>query len=425
MRIIKNTIKAVGGIAVVVLLGGIIIGAVSSQPVLVPAPIESFSNATVEHGRYLSKAGNCSSCHTEAGGMPYSGGVEFQTPFGIMYSTNITPDKASGIGSWSFNDFYRAMKQGVRPDGSHLYPAFPYTDFAKLTDEDLASLYLYFQSITPVVTQATVNELNFPFSQRALLGPWKWLFHDAETFVPDPDKSELWNRGAYLTEGPGHCGACHSPRNIFGAEKAHLAMTGGVHMSEVKLGGHRLWSAVNLTGHSTGLASWSEKDLVDYLQTGISDKAVVHGPMTKVVMGSTQHLSESDLTAIAHYLKTLPENAQKPAKSASPEELAAGEVVYTVHCGSCHLPTGKGSEGMGVSLEGNPIVQAADPASLLNVILYGPHLPPRPFSVDRSNMKMFGKRLSDEEIAHLSSYVRNSFGNQGSVVSPEQVAQQR
>jgi mono/diheme cytochrome c family protein len=381
-------------------------------------------DASAERGRYLARAGNCATCHTAEGGEPYAGGLVFHTPFGLLYSTNITSDRETGIGDWPFEDFYRSVKEGVRPDGTHLYPAFPYTDFAKLTDADIASLYLYFQDVAPVNSPAPENELVFPFDQRALLYLWKKLFHDPETFVPDPGQSAQWNRGAYLVEGAGHCGACHTPRNALGAEQTSLALTGGTYMDKVLFGYYRPWSGVNLTPHAAGLATWEENDIVSYLRDGVSRNAVVHGPMRDVVMNSTRHLAEEDLRAMAVYLKGIPANAQPPGPAPSEEALAAGEIVYTVHCGSCHLPTGEGDEGLGVSLVGSPIVTAPDPASLVNVILYGPHLPPR-LVVDRSRMKMFGKRLSDEDIASVASYVRHEFGKGAGSVEPGLVNAQR
>lgn len=380
---------------------------------------------STERGRYLAIAGNCASCHTVAGGQPYGGGAEFHTPFGVLYSTNISPHPESGIGGWSFEDFYRSMKHGVRPDGANLYPAFPYTSFAKMSDEDIASLYLYLQTVEPVNQPARENALRFPFNQRAMLTFWKLLFHDADTFAPDPNQSDAWNRGAYLVEGVAHCGACHTPRNALGAERRDLALTGGVYMDKVKFGGYRQWSAVNLTPHETGLAAWSEDDIVAYLRFGQNEHTVVHGPMNKVVVDSTHHLSDEDLRAMAIYLKSIPPNAVESDPETNEEVLAAGKITYTVHCGSCHLPTGLGDTILGVPMAGNSIVQAPDPATLINVILYGPDVPPPPFLSDRSRMRMYGKRLSDDDIAHVATYLRASFGNRAGPVSPEQVARQR
>ena len=390
-----------------------------------PAPRLESLNASVESGRYLARAGNCYACHTSDVSEPYSGGVAFHTPFGTLYSTNITPDRRTGLGEWKFADFYRAMKLGIGKEGQHLYPAFPYTNYAKLNDADIGSLYLFLQSREPVHAPARPNELDFPFSQRQMLAGWKWLYHDDSAFTPESSKSAVWNRGAYLVEGPGHCGACHTPRNALGAEQTELAFSGGIQMAKTKLGQYRRWSAVNLTSDGSGLASWSVKDIVDYLKTGKSDKSIVHGPMREVVMHSTRYLTESDLRAMAIYLKDLPARRLGSGPKATEQQLQSGELVYTVHCGSCHLPTGLGAEGLGVTLHQNPIIQAADPSSLINVILYGPHLPGPPFSVDRSPMKMFGKRLSDEDIAAVASYLRANFNNDAGAVTSEQVNVQR
>lgn len=381
--------------------------------------------ATVERGKYLATAGNCATCHTKAGGQPFTGGVKFETPFGVLYSTNITPDKVTGIGNWTFSDFYNSMKHGVRPDGAHLYPAFPYTAFAKMTDEDIAALFLYIRTIKPVAVPQTPNKMGFPFSQRPLLAFWKLLFHNPSTFQPDQKQSAAWNRGAYLVEGPGHCGACHTPRNIFGAEKQNLALSGGIYTDKVRMGHSRQWSAVNLTPTESGLAAWSEADIVGYLKHGINERYVVHGPMNEVVMNSTSHLVEADLQAIATYLKGIPANPRKSGPTPNQEIVAAGKIAYIVHCGSCHLPGGEGDSGMGVPLLGNLVVQAPDPHALINTILYGPDLPPAPFVVERSRMKMYGKRLSDTDIANIASYVRFSFGNQSGAVTPNQVKEQR
>lgn len=388
-----------------------------------PPALESL-DVSVERGRYLALAGNCATCHTADGGETYAGGTEFHTPFGVLFSSNITMDKKTGIGTWSFEDFHASMKRGIRPDGSHLYPAFPYTDFALLTDADLASIFLYLRTLPAISKETPDNKLAFPFNQRALLAGWKLLFADAEAYQPDTQQSAEWNRGAYLVEGIGHCGACHTPRNLFGAERESLALTGGRYMDEIRFGYHRPWFAVNLTQHERGLADRSEKDIMDYLKHGVSANSVVHGPMREVVMNSTRHLTEADLKAIAVYLKSLPARAQPPGPHADEKILAAGEVVYTVHCGSCHLSSGKGDAGLGVPLVHSPIVSASDASSLINVILYGPHLPDR-LLVDRSRMKMFGKRLSDADIASVASYVRTKFGDGAGAVTEEQVYAQR
>jgi len=393
-------------------------------PTLAPPGIETLGTS-VERGKYLATVGNCKTCHTVDGGPAFAGGVRFQSDFGVLYSTNITQDKDYGIGNWSLGDFHRSMKHGVRPDGTHLYPAFPYTSFAKMTDADIASIFLYIKTIAPAKVQAKKNDLNFPYNFRFGLRAWNKLFHSSQTYADDPAQSVEWNRGAYLVQGPAHCGACHTPRNFLGAERTEQAMSGGMVYDEVVSGKYRLWSAVNLTPSETGLGAWNADDIVSYLKQGECGRAVVHGPMTEVVVNSTVHLDDADARAIATYLKRMPAAPERSIRAPSREQLKAGEIVYTVHCGTCHLPTGLGDEIMGVTLAGNAIVQSQDPASLINVVLYAPHLPPPPFVSDRTRMKPFGKRLSDDDIANLTTYVRNSFGNQAGSVSPHQVKRQR
>ena len=422
----KKSIRyAIAAALLLMMMGGGFAACLFWPARLPPPPDIGRLDASADKGRYLATVANCVSCHTAKGGAPFAGGVEFRTPFGVMYSTNITGDAQTGIGGWSFGDFYQSMKHGVRPDGTHLYPAFPYTSFARMTDADIASIYLYMKTLEPVRAPARPNQLKFPYNLRIALQPWKKLFHDADTFVPDAAQSSDWNRGAYLVQGPGHCGACHTPRNVLGAERAERALTGGVLMDEVKPGKFREWSAVNLTPTQRGLAAWSADDIVAYLKKGENERAVVHGPMNEVVMNSTRYLDEADAYAIASYLKGISVNAVKAVRTPSPKQLAAGEIAYTVHCGTCHLPTGLGDEVLGVSLAGNAIVQAADPASLINVILYGPDLPPPPFVAERTRMKPFGKRLSAEDIADLATYLRANFGNQAGPVTANQVVRQR
>lgn len=416
------------GLKAAALLGTVAVGFAAylfwPQPHVPPKEIAAL-HGSVDEGRYLAVVGNCATCHTAKDGAPYAGGVKFRTEFGELYSTNITSDVETGIGSWSFDDFYRAMKHGVRPGGTHLYPAFPYPSFAKMTDSDIASLFLYMQTVAPVKAAAKANDLSFPYNLRFGMRAWNKLFHEPTTFAPDPKQSAEWNRGAYLTQTVAHCGACHTPRNFLGAERNDLAFTGGVMFDEVKPGKYREWSAVNLTPHPTGLGHWTDADIASYLQKGESERAIVHGPMIEVVLNSTQHFAEADVRAIATYLRGMPAAAPASGSAPSSEQLAAGKISYTVHCGSCHLPTGLGDKGLGVTLAGNSIVQAADPSSLINVILYGPRLPPPPFVSERTRMKPFGKRLSDEDIANLASYVRASFGNQAGAVTPAQVNRQR
>jgi mono/diheme cytochrome c family protein len=383
----------------------------------------------IEQGRYLAAAGNCVSCHTSAEGEPFAGGVAFETPFGKMYSTNITPDEETGIGGWTEAQFAAALREGVRPNGDHLYPAFPYTAFTLLSDAEVSALFAYFKTVAPVSAPAPENELSFPFNQRWLLGAWKSLYFEPGRYAQNKSQSAEWNRGAYLVKGPGHCGACHTPRNWLGAEDVERALAGNTYKDGI--GGRLLdWSATNLTSSPNGLAKWSADDLSQYLKHGYSEKASVFGPMNDVIVNSMRHLTEQDTRAIAVYLKSLPASA--PESTAKPDEelMVAGGLQYDIHCGTCHLPTGAGSDDTGPPLLGSPIVLASDPASLVNITLHGPQLPhPSPSQLWQERkwqpMGAYTDKLSDEDAAALLTFVRNSWGNQAAEVTAEQVGKQR
>lgn len=385
--------------------------------------------ATQHRGEYLTSAGNCVSCHTSDNGRPFAGGLAFETPYGTIYSTNITPDADTGIGQWSLDEFTLAMRQGERPDGEHLYPVFPYTSFTSISDEDIADIYAYLKTVAPVKSSPPQNDLDFPYNQRWALGIWKFLFLEDRRFEPEPAQSAEWNRGAYLVQALGHCGECHTPRNFLGATDADLAMTGGTYMERVE-GKLSAWSAPNLTAASSGLAMWSSEDIAEYLKLGFSHRAGVFGPMNKVVVNSTRHLSTEDVSAVATYLKSLPANARVSAEPAPDEVLRAGAIQYDIHCGTCHLPTGEGSGETGPPLVGSPVVLDADPSSLINITLYGAQLPETAPSTEWQargwkRMEAYANKLSDEQTAALLSYMRSAWGHESGAVSREQVATQR
>lgn len=392
------------------------------------AAAEEVTASLAERGRYLATAGNCISCHTRAGGQPFAGGLAFATPFGTIYSTNITPDPDTGIGKWSEPDVARALRSGLRPNGEHLYPAFPYTAFTKLSDADAAALYAYLKTIKPVKAPTRQNELHFPYNQRWALGIWNALYFQEGRFIPHKAQSAEWNRGAYLVQGLGHCGACHSPRNLLGAESASVPMSGGEYTDKVLGNDLHVWSTPNLTSAADGLKLWSIEDLAAYLKTGRNRYADTFGPMNEVIMNSTQHLSDADVRAMATYLKSMAAVTRGPGGAASGETLQSGETVYNVNCGTCHLPTGLGSpdnETSGARLAGSPVVQSPNPASLINVILYGPQPPNPPLPKRWKHMEGFADKLADEDIAALATYLRNSWGNIAGPVTVQQVAKQR
>jgi len=385
---------------------------------------ENFTSAQVEHGRYLVIAGNCSSCHTLSNGEYLAGGVAFETDFGTIYSTNISPDMATGIGAWSKQEFRRAMRDGISANGNRLYPVFPYTHYTRLTDEDVDAIFAYLKSAPAVKAVTVENDVRFPYSVRGLMRVWNLLFLDSGPIKETAGNSAEWHRGRYLVEGISHCSACHTPRNFLGAERQSLAMTGAVYLDEVAPGKTRPWFAANLTSAGDGLGGWSVADITSYLQHGYNTHVRVNGPMRKVV-DSTRHLTETDARAMAVYLASLPAKSQDTGPVPDPTIVRRGNTLYTVNCGTCHLPTGLGSPDSAPSLVNNPTVQAANPASLINIILHGPLLPDPPLPMFWDPMEAFAGKLRNEDIAAIATYLRASWGNKGGLVTPEQVAAQR
>lgn len=391
------------------------------------AEVDTLDPTLVERGEYLATAGNCASCHTTEGGEFMAGGLPFETPFGTLYSTNISPDEATGIGTWTELDFRNSMRHGVRPDGEHLYPAFPYTAFTKVTDADISAIYAYLKSL-PSVTQASFeNSLAFPFNQRSLMAVWKGMFLESGSFIADPTQSQQWNRGAYLVEALGHCSACHSPRNLLGAEKTTMAMAGGEYIDVVHESTKRPWSAPNLTATDRGLDLWSDQDLQAYLKTARNGFIESFGPMNEVIINSTSKLSDSDIAAMSTYLKSVPPVAEPAGAEPSALTMGRGRTVYNLHCGTCHLPTGEGDPEMAPKLnQGSLVVQSENPASMINAILYSPKTPGPPLLPKwRHPMEEFQYLLDDDEVAAVATFIRNSWGNTAGVVSPAQVARQR
>ncbi|MDE0799485.1 MAG: cytochrome c [Rhodospirillaceae bacterium] len=407
--------------------------AASTLALTTPAPAQepvstsalADNNDPIQRGSYLATAGNCMTCHTREGGDQFAGGVAFHTDFGVIYSTNITSDETSGIGAWTEGQFIRAMHKGKSADGSNLYPAFPYPSFSKVSVQDLTDLFAFFKTVAPSSDTPPDNDMGFPFNQRSLLGVWNYLFFDGARFEADSTQSENWNRGAYLVEGLGHCGTCHTPRNALGGLQSDHALSGGTYNDKVEGDKIRPWSAVNLTSAADGLAAWSEDDIASYLKTGHGGTAGSFGPMNEVITMSSSQLNDGDVRAIALYLKSLAPIERAPQHEMGDQDFRAGELVYTIHCGTCHLPTGLGDPSIGPQLAGSSIVQAEDPASLINVIIYGAETPtPAPPSAWK-NMEAFGDKLDDDEIALLSTYLRSNWGNRGGPVTEAHVGKQR
>jgi mono/diheme cytochrome c family protein len=380
-----------------------------------PAQVAGTSPALLDRGRYLAAAGDCAACHTAEGGKPYAGGRPVPTPFGTIYSTNITPDKDTGIGSWTADDFYRAMHDGIRRDGAHLYPAFPYPWYTRLAREDVDALKAYLDALPPARQDNKPSELPFPLSARESVGGWNWLFFDAGTYKPDPARSAQWNRGAYLVQGLGHCGACHTPKNRLGGIETAQRLQGGY-------GEH--WYAPPLTNAPRdGLGNWSAQEIVEYLKTGSNDKSAAGGPMAEVVQHSTQYLTNGDLYAMAAYLKSQSDGAdRRPVHVESDKQrLAQGQALYIDQCAGCHMAQGEGQPGGFPPLKGNAVVQARDPETLVHVILEGVHTVATREKPTGLAMPAFDWKLSDEQAAALASWLRATWGNEGDAVTAAQV----
>jgi mono/diheme cytochrome c family protein len=382
-----------------------------------PAYDESAPLAQVERGRYLAVAGDCEACHTSAQGAPYAGGRPVETPFGTFYSANITPDRTNGIGGWSPDQFYRALHEGIGPDGTHLYPAFPYPWYTKVAREDSDAIHAYLRSLSPVSEKPPEHRLMFPLNFRFVMTGWNALFFKPGAFAPDAGKSPEWNRGAYLVEGLGHCGACHTPTNLLGAARTSMQYQGGVLEN---------WLAPSLVGDlRAGLGGWSAGEVVEFLKTGRNDKTLAYGLMSEVIAKSTSKLSDADLQAMADYLKDLPAPPATTPASAEPRVAAAGEALYVDDCAACHRGDGQGVAAMFPALKGDSMVQSADPTTVLRLILNGGQAVatdarPTPFA-----MPAFGWKLSDDETAAVATYVRNAWGNAAAPVDAAQVRRLR
>jgi nicotinate dehydrogenase subunit B len=369
-----------------------------------------YSTETIARGRQLAALGDCAVCHTMANGVVNAGGLAIETPFGTIFSTNITPDLETGIGAWSYPAFERAMREGVHRDGRQLYPAFPYTHFARTTDADLQALYAYLMAQEPVRADNRKPALAFPFNLRPLMAGWNALFHRASVFEADPTQSEEWNRGAYLVEGLGHCSACHSPRNALGAEKARAYLAGGFAEG---------WEAPPLTSLSHAPIPWSEDELFSYLRSGESRfHGVAAGPMAPVVK-ELASLPDQDIRAMAVYLGSFNEKATGKSTrqalatrletSTSTRVISASPVgarLYEGSCAVCHAVGGPALFGSRPSLALNSNVHSTVPDNLIQVVLHGIA---SPVSSDLGYMPGFKDSMTDGQLTELVSYLRQQF----------------
>ncbi|GLR96879.1 MULTISPECIES: c-type cytochrome [Bradyrhizobium] len=372
----------------------------------------------ITYGKALVEAGDCAGCHTADPAKPFAGGKRIDTPFGAIYAPNLTPDRDTGIGAWSDADFTRALRTGIAPDGSNYYPAFPYPYFSKMTKDDTLAIRAYLATLAPVANRNKPPELRWPFGYRGLMRLWNAMYFKPGLFEPDQSKSAAWNRGGYLVTGLGHCGACHTPKNYFGADRDTQALSGN------EVGG---WFAPRLDGAvRTGLKSWSEEDITEYLQSGRNAKSHAGGPMAEVVVNSTAKMSDADVRAIAIYLKSLPSTRRETIVTPPDDaEMKAGQAVYAKLCIACHEADGSGAPRIYPPLPGNALLQSNNPSSTLRIILDGAYTVTTPRAPNTGEMPGYAKQLSDEEIAAVTNYIRNSWGNAGLLVTPAQVARAR
>jgi mono/diheme cytochrome c family protein len=376
------------------------------------------SEEDIAHGKALVIAGDCASCHTADPAKPFAGGKRINTPFGGIYSPNLTPDRDTGLGAWSEGDFHRALRSGVAPDGSRYYPAFPYPYFTKLTRQDIEAIRLYLATLAPVHSIEPPPELHWPLNYRVVMRVWNALFFRPGIFEPNQQKSTEWNRGGYLVTGVAHCGACHTPKNLFGADRRGRSFGGG------EVDG---WYAPRLDNAArSGLKSWSEDDLVEYLSSGRNGKSHADGPMAEVVVNSTSQMSDADVRAIAVYLKDLPAGTSEPVVTRpSDADMAAGKAVYDHNCVSCHEADGSSAPRIYPPLPGNALLQSGDPLSTLRIILDGAQTVTTRRAPNPGSMPAYAKQLSDSEVADVANYIRNSWGNAAPLVTPTQVKRAR
>jgi mono/diheme cytochrome c family protein len=417
----KKTLSILAALATVALIA---VAIAWPREQYIPSASPAATAATPDNlvrGAYLARAGDCMACHTARGGAAYAGGREIDTPFGALFAPNITPDRETGIGAWSADDFWRALHNGKARDGRLLYPAFPYTNYTKVTRADADALYAFLRSLPPAKQANTPNTLRFPYNQQFMLAGWRLLYFKPGLYQPVPAESPSWNRGAYLVEGLGHCSACHSSRNAAGAVEGRLA--GGM----IPILG---WYAPSLTSDAeAGLGSWEIPHIVQLLKTGVSPRATVFGPMAEVVVQSLQHVSEPDVAAMAAYLKSLP-----ATKAELREELKGpkvdlvvqqGKQLYETHCIDCHGGDGKGLPPPYPPLAGNRAITMDNSVNAVRIVLNGGFAPgtegnPRPYG-----MPPYSHVLNDYEVAAVVSYLRASWGNRAAPVTASEVNRYR
>jgi mono/diheme cytochrome c family protein len=372
----------------------------------------------IERGRYLTTVADCFACHTVLNaGKPFAGGRPIETPFGIITSSNITPDNETGIGAWSDEQFDDAVRRGVRPDGSRLYPAMPFPAYTKMTRDDVLSIRAYLSTVEPVHQLVKANTLPFPFNIRLVMRAWDALYFTEGEFRLDSQQSPAWNRGAYLVQGPGHCTACHTPKSFLGGDKTNDNLRG------FNLQG---WFAPDITSDvGQGVGQWSEADITAYLKTGHNRITAAIGPMAEEVVNSTSQYNDDDLNAIAVYLKSLP--GQQVAAPRQPDQAvtSAGEAIYRDQCSACHGLEGRGVAMLFPSLAESSVAHASDPTSAIRLVLRGGRSVSTDAEPTAPGMPSFGWQLNDAQVAAVLTYIRNASKTSAASVSADAVGSVR
>jgi mono/diheme cytochrome c family protein len=382
------------------------------------------TESVIAQGRGLVQAGDCAACHTDNGGKPFAGGLAISTPFGVIYSSNITPDKITGLGMWTEENFYHAMHDGIRRDGKHLYPAFPYPWFTKISRDDVHAIKAYLDTLKPVYQENKPTLLPWPLSMRGMVAAWNALYLHKGVYQSDTAKSAQWNRGAYLVEGLGHCGACHTPSSMLGGPKASRNLHGSNYGDN--------WFAPGLTSNlKSGLGDWNTADIITFLKTGANARSAAAGPMAEVVKNSTQYMSDDDLNAIATYLKDIPAEAQEEHYRDNGKNFddttayPRGEQLYADNCTGCHMENGAGIAQVFPALKGSSAVQARQAETVTHLILAGAKMPATKGKPTAFAMPAFNWKLDDAEIADLANYIRNAWGNHAPETSARDVSKVR
>jgi mono/diheme cytochrome c family protein len=374
----------------------------------------------IERGRYLAVLGDCAGCHTAPGGAPFAGGLALQTPFGTLVAPNITPDPDTGIGNMTNDDFLATLHEGRGHNGKRLYPAMPYPAYTKMTDDDVLAMRAYFATIAPVKNHVVSNQLPFPLNIRLAMAFWNGLNFTSGRYQSNPQKSAAWNRGAYIVEGPAHCGTCHTPKTLLGGDKNNVALTGATLQG---------WFAPDITNDTRkGIGGWSTDDLVQYLKTGTNKWTLASGPMAEAVSHSTSQMNDEDILAIATYLKDSGEgvaSAKPAAVAASTSVMRAGAAIYKDSCAACHRDSGEGDVHLFPRLAGSALVQSDDPTTLARVVLHGTRAVATAGAPTGPAMPAFDWRLDDAQVAAVLTYIRNNWGNAAEAVPASAVANQR